>query len=398
MSLPLSDIRVVEIGQVFAGPFAAMLLADQGAQVIKIEPPQGELGRQLVPSYPGSGGLSLAYLTFNRNKRSIVVDMSKPQGREVVYSLVRLADVLVINMRLGARRRRGVTYEEMANINPKLIYASITGNGEAGPDADLLGNDFVTQARMGDMAGRRLAGSPPPEVTLFNHFDMVAAMLTAYAVVLALREREHTGQGQKVEVSVLESALACQTVQMTRVGSSDDSYGVRAAMTGNYLCSDGRYIYVNIGFPPGGQRWANLCRIVGLEHLAEEPAFDSTEKLIQNADEICAMLSSQFAARPAAEWEALLKAGDLVASVVKEISEVYDDPQVVANEMITEFEQPGLGSIKTTNVPFRMSNAINKPRSWRHAPTLGENTDEVLQELGHTSEDIQELRLQGVVS
>ena len=391
MSLPLSDIRVVEIGQIFAGPFAAMLLADQGAQVIKIEPPQGELGRQLVPSYPGSGGLSLAFLTFNRNKRSIVVDMSKPQGREVVYSLVRLADVLVINMRLGARRRRGVTYEEMANINPKLIYASITGNGEAGPEADLPGNDFVTQARMGDMAGRRLAGTPPPEVTLFNHFDMVAAMLTTCAVLLALREREHTGQGQKVEVSVLESALACQAVQMTRVGSSDDSYGVRG-VPGNYLCSDGRYIYINIR-----QRWANLCRIVGLEHLAEDPAFDSTEKQNQKADEISAMLSRQFAARPAAEWEALLKAGDIIASVVKEISEVYDDPQVVANEMITEFEQPGLGSIKTTNVPFRMSSAIHKPGSWRHAPTLGENTDEVLQELGHTSEDIQELRLQGVV-
>ena len=392
MPLPLSDIRVVEICQVFAGPFAAMLLADQGAQVIKIEPPEGDSARRLLPNFPDSGGLSLGYLTFNHNKRSIVVDMSKQEGIELVHGLVQGADVLVINMLLGARRRRRLTYKELAKVNPRLIYASITGYGEAGPEADLPGYDVVTQARVGDMASRGIPGSRP-QYTNFNHFDMAAAMLTAYAVVLALRDRERTGQGQKVEVSLLESALACQMVQMTRVGGSEDSYGVRGAITANYLCSDGRYIFAIAV----GQRWASLCHTIGLDHLAEDPAYDSMEKRIQKADEIQAMLSRQFATRPSKEWETLLKAAGHAVSVVKEISEVYDDPQVVANEMITQFQQPRLGPIKAVNVPFKMSSTSNEPHLWRHAPTLGEDTDDVLQELGNTTEKIQALRRERVV-
>ena len=395
MSLPLSGIRVVEMCQILAGPFTAMLLADQGADVIKVEPPEGDSARRLVPNYPESKGLSLGYLTFNRNKRSIVVNMSKPKGRDLVYDLLREADVLLMAMRTGTRQRRGLTYEEVAAINPRLIYLSLTGFGEKGPEADQPGIDIVTQARVGDMAGRLTPGGPPPEHTHLYHFDMATSMLAAFSVTLALNQRERTGRGQKIEVSLLQSALASQAIQMTQRVGSDDSYAIRAVgIRGTHLCSDGRYLYAGAG----GVRWESFCRSVGLDHLAEDPRFNTPEKRLEQADELTEILSRHFATRPAAEWEAMLKADNHITSVVREVSEVYDDPQVVANEMITEFEQPGFGTVKAVTVPFKMSESTNEPWLRRHAPTLGENTQEVLRELGRSQEEIEALAEEEVIA
>ena len=191
MTLPLSDIRIVDFCQGLAGPLSSMHMADQGAEVIKIEP----AGRE----DPAGAAANFGYISFNRNKRSIVLDITKPNGRKLFDSLLRWADVFVTNMRVGARQRRSLTYEDVAAINPRLIYASLMAYGEAGPEADLPGIDVVTQARAGDIAGRRPPGGPPPPSSFFFHYDMTAAVLIGYGVMVALRDRERTGQGQKVE-------------------------------------------------------------------------------------------------------------------------------------------------------------------------------------------------------
>ena len=393
MTLPLEGIKVVEMTQVLAGPFAAMLLADQGADVIKIEPLDGDSARDLVPNYPDSNGLSLGFLTFNRNKRSIVLDMAHPKGRELTYSILRQADVLVIAMRTGTRQRRGLSYEDVSAINPKLIYASITGFGDLGPDSDQPGLDMVVQGRVGDIMARQFPNLPPPGDTNLYHFDMATAMLTAYSVVLALRDRDRTGQGQKVDLSLLHSALISQCIQMTRRVGSDDSYQIKRAVRVIHECSDGRWIFA----AGSGARWPSFCRIMGAEQLAEDPAYDTIEKRRAKESELQDIFAPLFLKKPAAEWEAELKADGHFVSVLKYIPEVYDDPQVIANNMITEFEQPHFGKVKVVNTPFRMSASMDEPRFRRHAPTLAEHTDEILLELGKTPEEIEALKLEGVL-
>ncbi|MFH1141330.1 MAG: CoA transferase, partial [Chloroflexota bacterium] len=274
MDLPLSDIKVVEICQQFAGPFASMLFADQGADVIKIEPLDGDLSRPAIHYLPEVDGMSVRYVTFNRNKRSIALDIGKPKGREVVYDLLRRADVLMINMRVGARQRAGLTYEQVAVVNPRVIYASITGYGAEGPDADLPGIDIITQARSGDLAARQISyGVLPPHTQLY-HFDMSAAMLLVYGVMLALWQREVTGAGQKVDTSLLQAAMACQTVNMAQRAGSTGNYGIVPTALTTYRCGDGRYLQAQTG----GARWDRFCHTVGLDHLLKDPAYDTAEK------------------------------------------------------------------------------------------------------------------------
>ena len=415
MTLPLSDIRIVDLTTVLSGPFGAMLLADQGADVIKIEDPDGgDSARQSTP-VPGTADLSIAFLAFNRNKRSVTLDITKPAGKEAAYRLCEWADVLLINMRVDTRRRRGFTYEELAAKNPRLIYVSLTGYGDDGPGADLPGVDIVLQARIGDIEGRQQPGNPPPPHTRLYHFDMATSMLLAWAVTLALWERERTGLGQKVELSLLQTGLSLHAAQMTKVLGRDvrfptrgagtrsadgsGSPGINAGLAGGlrnlYLCGDGRYI-LNM-FINTGPRWDSLCETLQLEGLATDPRFDTVEHRAQNTDAIAEVLSRHFLTRPAADWEAIFQAAGHTASIVKEVEEVFDDPQVVANNMITQFKQPGLGEVMGVGRPFRMSSTADAPWLRRPAPHLGEHTDEVLSELGHSPEEIGALRAAGAL-
>ncbi len=396
MTLPLSHIKVMEMCQLMAGPMTAMHLADQGAEVIKIESHQGDAGRGgATPGLPETPGMALRILTFSRNKRSIVVDFTRPNGLEIVRNLVRQADVLVINVRLAARQRHGLTYEDMAAINPRLVYASITGYGDKGPDADQPSNDNVIQARAGDLMARRLPDGLPPGVTALYHFDMSTAMLSFGAIMLALYERERTGKGQRIETSLLQSAVILQAIQMTRVTGMDQGRPARSnSLPSNYLCSDGRYIYTGVT----GAGWETGCRAIGLSALAEDHNFDSQAKRQQNEVALHDILARHFVTRPAAEWEAMLKAEQQNVAVLSEIADLYDDPQVIANDMIIQFDQPGMGWVKAVNAPFNLSEHLYDQRVRRPVPTLGQHTQEVLQELDYSLEKIQALRAEGAIS
>ncbi len=396
MGLPLSDIRIVDFTSVFAGPFGAMLLADQGAEVIKLESPEGDSTRAAsIGLAHDLNGMSIRFLPFNRNKRSIVVDITKPQGREVAYDLFRWADVLLINLRVGTRQRRGFTYEDVKRINPKIVYASITGFGEEGPEADLPGIDIVNQARTGDIGSRQRPGEAPPSHTNLFHIDMATSMLIGYSVMLALRQRDRTGQGQKIDLNLLQSALVLNSCNMLRVeGREDEVYPtLPSGMPVNYRCSDGRYILAMTT----GDRWEPFCRAMGLESLLTDSRFDTPQKRAQHASELYQLLASHFATRPAAEWETILKAHSLIVSVIKRLAEVYDDPQVIANDMFVKYDQPKVGTVQANNVPFKLSSTAGEEWLRRPNPILGQHTDEVLKELGYSAEQVRSLKAEGAI-
>lgn len=394
MKLPLSDIRVVDFCQVFAGPATTLLLADQGADVIKVETPEGDNGRRYMP-IPGSNGLSPGYVALNRNKRNIVLDLTTPKGREVAYRLVRWADVAVCNLRVSVPQRLGIAYEDLASINPRLVYASITAYGEKGPDATLPGYDLVVQAKSGITATRRQPDGTPVGSFIF-YADMAGAMLAAYAIMVALHERERTGRGQKVEVNLLHVYLALQAVQMvkTPLGSHPGPGRRPTALATPYRASDGRFIHIHAA---SERQWRSLCRALELDHLLNDPAFATGEGRYQQAEVLYDILANLIATRPAREWEAVLKAGNCPTSVIQEWEEVWKDPQMLANNMFMETDQPGLGQVTVVNVPFRLPGSEEEPRFRRPAPQMGEHTMDILKELGYGSAEAEQLRAEGIL-
>ncbi len=390
MVLPLSGIKVLDFSQILAGPLTSMLLADQGAEVIKLEPPEGDSYRRAIPNFPNAPGMSYDFLPYNRNKRSIVVDITKPMGVALAHRLIQWADVAVLNMRVPARQRRSLTYEDAAAINPRLIYVSITGYGEDGPERDLPGADIHIQPRVGDVAGRRLPGGAMPGPTRLSHFDTATSMLGAYAIMLALWERERTGLGQRIETNLLHSALVMQMGQMTRlVGNISEGRPTQGQFSVEiYACSDGRYIFT----PIGGARWDSVCAAMGLTELAKDERFDTPEKRTQRAEELRKIVAAHFSTKPALEWESRLKAAGVGVSILKDMTEVYADPQVVANHMIVEYEQPGIGALTLVNVPFKLSGSAEEERLRRPVPYKGEHTLEVLKELGYPDHEIDTFR------
>ncbi|MFH1141071.1 MAG: CaiB/BaiF CoA-transferase family protein, partial [Chloroflexota bacterium] len=294
------------------------------------------------------------------------------------------------NMRLPARQRRSLTYEDAAAINPRLIYVSITGYGEDGPERDLPGTDIYVQARVGDVAGRRLPAGAMPGPTRLSHFDTATSMLGAYAIMLALWERERTGLGQRIETNLLLSALAMQMGQMTRlVGNVSEGRPIMDQFAVEiYECNDGRYIFT----PIGGERWDRVCDAMGLAELAKDERFGTPEKRTQRAEELRKILATHFFTKPAVEWESILKAAGARVSILKDMTEVYADPQVVANQMIVEYEQPGIGALTMVNVPFKLSRTADEQRLRRPVPYKGEHTLEVLKELGYRDQEIQTFR------
>ena len=390
----MSGLRVLDLSAYIAGPYGCSLLADLGAEVVKVEPPGGDNLRK----YPSTlEAESRAFLGVNRGKRGVVIDLKTAEGLATLFQLVKSSDILVHNFRPAVPARLGIDYESLRSLNPKLIYCAVTGYGEQGPDSAKAGYDQVLQTVSGLCA---MQGKPGhPEILYGSVVDYYAASMLASGVSAALFKRERTGKGSYVGVSLLRSALAMQSARMIWAdGEGRDVFrDMRSGgITGLHPTREGT-LYVSANTP---HFWQALCELTGMQDLAEDTRFDTVRKRAENATYLVDRLRKALASRSALEWERIFGAR-VPCAAARTVEDMFSDPQVLEEGMIRRFEHPVVGSYLgfAGCVKFsENSDALPNPAVRMAAPTLGQHTDELLLELGQTPEDIAELRRKGAVS
>jgi crotonobetainyl-CoA:carnitine CoA-transferase CaiB-like acyl-CoA transferase len=393
--LPLEGVRVLEASQVMAGPYCALLLADMGADVIKVEKPRGgDDSRRMGP--PFINGESAAFLAINRNKRSLALDLKQPAGQAVFRRLAGRADILVENFRPGTLAGLGLGYDDLAAEHPELIYCSISGYGQTGPDRERGGYDLVAQGAAGLMSITGNPGQPPVKMGV-PVADLNAGMYAAYGVLCAYIHRLKTGQGQYVDTSLLEGGLAYtvwESAMFFATGSAPPPMGSAHRLAAPYQAfrtSDG---YITVG-AANQANWELLCQALGRPELVADPRYLDNPARTRLAPELARELEPAFAQRSTREWLERMEAIGLPAGPVNDMPAVYADPQVRARDMLVELDHPTAGRIKHIGVPVKLSQT---PGNIRHAaPTLGQHTDEILAEAGLAPAEIAALRAQRVV-
>lgn len=390
MAAVFEGIRVIDLSKGLAGPGTSMYLADQGAEVVKIELPKAA-GARGNSADPVLGDITPGFLVLNRNKRGITLDLHKPEGRAVLHRLVERSDVLVCNMRTAAAARAGADYPTLRAVNPRLIYGHITAFGAKGPYAGKPGYDRLTQGLSGAMYRRWEDGTPATSPVFLS--DPSVPMLMAYGITLALLQRERTGLGQRVETSLLQAAIAMQSSALVRVEKAKRSLNeVESATYGIYRCADGAYINITA---LQARQFTRMCSILGLDDLGSDPrAFDLRRKEEFRADAY-PRIKERFATRPSREWLALLDEQEVPAAPILEKDQVFTEPQMVENQMFVRVDHPEAGAVDMFAPPIHLSESQSTIR--RPAPALGQHTDEVLQELGYSAGEIEELRRQAVI-
>lgn len=391
---PLAGVRVLDLSCVLSGPAATMLLADQGADVIKVEAPEGDITRKM-----GSGrdGMTSFFLSTNRGKRSIALDLKHPDGLAIVRQLVRTADVIVQNFRPGAMERLGLGYAAVRELRDDIIYVSISGFGPHGPYADQRVYDPVIQALSGlaDIQADGDSGRPRMVRTVIP--DKTTALVTAQAISAALFARERTGLGRLVEVAMLDATIAFLwpegMSELTIVEQDDEiTRGGRLAQDLVFRTRDG---YITAGAVSDSE-WAGLCTVLERPEWVRDPRFGTTNARSVHAGVRLSETATVLATRASAEWLALLRAHGVPCAPVLRRDEVLDDPQVRANRLINEYEHPILGRVRQPRPAARMSGHTPEPAPL--APVLGAHTREILAELGLSPADVAILASNGVVA
>ncbi|HZO83037.1 MAG TPA: CoA transferase [Candidatus Binataceae bacterium] len=403
MKTPLDGIRVIDWTIWQQGPYSTALLGDLGAEVIKLETLEGDPGRAIFAvsgSTTERNGRNFYFESNNRHKKSVTLDLKKPQAREIVYRLVERSDVFVQNYRKGVAQRLGLDYKTLREHNPKLIYATASGYGPEGPDSGEPSFDYLAQARSGIM---NIAGINSDEpVYLFGGVaDQMGAIMLCYGVLTALLARERYGVGQEVNASHLGSMIAlqglnlsCRTILGTefRRNTRENSFN---PLWNHYRCADGKWL--TLGMIQADRYWKDLCNTLGAPELIDDPRFKDIAVRGKHCKELIAIFDRIFATQPRDEWMRRLKAGgDFIYTVVNRVSDLPDDPQVQANEYVVNYQHPTMGEMKLVGFPVRFSETPAEPRG--HAPELGEHTEMILTEmLGYSWEDVARLKESGVI-
>ncbi|SDR16875.1 CaiB/BaiF CoA transferase family protein [Thermostaphylospora chromogena] len=388
---PLDGVRVLDLATLFAGPTAAMLLGDFGADVIKVEHPS-----RPDPSR-GHGPGGLWWKMLGRNKRTMTLDLSTPEGQDLLVELARRADVIIENFRPGTLERWNLSYERLSAANPGLVLARVTGFGQFGPYARRPGFGTLAEAMSGFAA---MTGEPdgPPTLPPFGLADGICALATAYAVMTALRAREHTGRGQVADLSIIEPILTVLGAQPTIY----DKLGIVQPRTGNrsvnnaprntYRCADGSWVAVSTSAQSIAER---VMRLVGRPDVVDEPWFATGKGRAEHADELDAAVAAWVGERTREEVLAAFEEAEAAVAPIYDVRDVMADPQLAALDAITTVVDPELGELRMQNVMFRLSDTPGEIR-WPGRPH-GADTDEILAELGLPPSRIAELRDKGVI-
>ena len=386
---PLSGVKVLDLCSYLAGPYGCTLLADLGADVVKIESPQGDMLRQFPSSLPGE---SRFFLGTNRGKRALALDLKQKEGLAVLHRMVESADVLVENFRPSVPARLGIDYPRLKKLNPRLVYAGLTGYGDTGPLSDKGGFDQVLQCLSG-MAVFQGGGPDTPQLVLGSVLDYFTSALLAYGVAAALFHRERSGKGQYLSLSLLRSALTIQAGRFvwadseTRDVARDSGTG---GLTGIHPTQDGA-LYISVH---SNHFWAALCELIGRPELAQDPRCASMRSRAQYAAELVPELRTALAARSALEWEEIF--GERVpCAAVRPIEDMFDHPQVLAEELVTTLDHPVIGSYRTMTKPIQLSDTPGPAPT--ASPTFGQHSDEVLAAYGYSAAEIATLRERNVV-
>jgi crotonobetainyl-CoA:carnitine CoA-transferase CaiB-like acyl-CoA transferase len=376
MESALSDVVVLDLSRVLAGPYCTMILGDLGAKVIKVEQPgKGDDTRQFGPPY--IAGESAYYLGLNRNKQSITLDFSTPEGKQRLLELARTATVLVENFRPGTLERQGLGYEALRAINPGLIYCSISGYGQDGPYAKRPGYDFVAQAESGIMAVTgEVEGEPQRVGTPVG--DVSAGMFACMAIVAALHVRDRTGKGQYIDISLLESAISLlSNVSSNYLISGEDAkrYGNGHPNIVPYQAFRTRNSYMVVSC--GNDRlFQALCKLLGCDDLATDPRFATNPQRVHNREELVPVLQEEFLQRDTEDWLPELRATGIPCGPINTVAQIFNDPHIQARELVWECEHPTAGKIKLVGSPMRLSETPT--RLYKAPPLLGEDNDKML--------------------
>lgn len=395
MSGPLAGIKVLELARTLAGPYCSMILADMGADVLKVEQPGiGDETRGFTP--PALEGESCYYLSLNKNKQGITLNLKTEEGKQIVRELVKDADVLIENFRTGTMEKLGLGYDELKEINPRLVYCAVSGFGRTGPMKNEPAYDVVMQAFGGLMS---VTGEPdrPPVKVGFSIVDLTTGMYACIGTLLALWAREKTGRGQFVEASLLESIVSLQTYLAQSVmatGKIPGRLGSGHPNMAPYQVFETKDSYVVIAVTQD-RLWRKMCDALGLDDLKEHPKFAVNADRVKNRTELIELMTDFTRSRTTKEISTKLKEAGVPGGPINNIADVLADPQVIHRGMIQEVEHPTIGTLKMLGIPVKLSET---PGSVRMAPpTLGQNNIEVLSRLGYSQEDIAVLKDKGVI-
>ena len=391
----LDGLRVIDFTRILAGPYCAMLMADLGADVVKVERPgRGDDSRYLGRSRDGMGAV---FVSVNRNKRSVAIDLGRPEGQRLAFELVRRADVVLENFLPGGAAKMGLGYEAVRAVNPAVVYASITGFGQDGPYAQRPGYNTIAMGMAGLMA---LTGAPgdPPTRPGGSLADLATSFMAFGAVNAALVHRFRTGEGRYLDVNLLASSISllpdpiAHYFESRRRPGREGNRNATLTPAEAYKTQDG-YLTVVVTNP---DQWHRFCRALDDPAMIDDPRFATNPDRLANYEVFKARVEKTLAARPTAEWVARFEKASIASGPIYEFDEVFADPQVRHLGMITEIDQPGHGRVKSLNFPFRTSDGDFKHR--RPAPRLGEHTAEVLREIGVEAAEIARLARAGVVA
>jgi crotonobetainyl-CoA:carnitine CoA-transferase CaiB-like acyl-CoA transferase len=404
MAYPLVDIKVLDFSIAVAAPFGGTMLADMGAEVIKVERIQGEAQRLGLPagmdevidtSVVSKMPETASWMAFNRGKKDLAVDIRTEKGLEIVLKLAKDTDVILQSFRPGVVERLGIGYDSVSRINPGIIYCSFTGYGDSGPVAHRAGGDMWSQAMSGMISLNGYPGGAPAMVP-FPVCDHLGGMLVAYAVMTALFVRERTGVGQPVSVNNLDAALYAQFSGFSeyltdgrmpyKTGRSYETppFGPFHAKDGDVLTIFGT-----------GAMWPAFCKVVGVEHLAHDPRFETDAARRENRQEIGLLLDEAFSKKTRAEWQQIFREVKMRCDPCLTYDEVCAHPQLQANEMLTSVNHPTRGEVKMLGLPVKLRKTPGQPQG--PSPLLGQHTEEILLDLGYSPREITDLETAGVI-